>query len=468
MVFSSNIFLFGFLPLCLLGNYLLPKRLRNAFLTLTSLCFNAWGEPKMIWVMLLSIAINYAGGLLLGAAKTTGARRAAMWLSVALNIGLLGYFKYANFLVDSLNAVMGTQFSLAKIALPIGISFFTFQGMSYVLDVYMGNARVQRNPLHIMLYISLFPQLIAGPIVRYQDISDQIDQRYCTVDALANGIWRFAVGMGKKVLLANQFAKIADTIFENPIASNTAGVAWLGVIAYAMQIYFDFCGYSDMAIGLGHMFGFHFIENFNYPYISRSVTEFWRRWHISLSTWFRDYVYIPMGGNRRGNQYLHLIVVFLLTGLWHGAAWNFVLWGLWHGAFLICEKWLRRYTRKLKIPAVFHWLYTMGVVLLGWILFRAVSPLAAARYACRMLGLTTFVDGGYTLAWYLQGREIVLLIAAALACIPWKKVFPSAMARLEYGNTGIVLKGIASLGLLAGSMMLLMTGTYNPFIYFRF
>ena len=468
MVFSSNLFLFAFLPLCLAGYFLLPKRLRNAFLTLASLVFYAWGEPRMIWVMLLSIAVNYGGGLLLGATSKPSTLRAAMWLSVALNVALLGYFKYANFLVDSLNAVAGTQLQLAKIALPIGISFFTFQGMSYVLDVYMGKADVQRNPLHIMLYIALFPQLIAGPIVRYQEISDQIEQREHSVEAFADGIWRFAIGMGKKVLLANQFAAIADQIFSIPVENNTAAVCWLGAIAYAMQIYFDFCGYSDMAIGLGRMFGFRFNENFNYPYVSRSVTEFWRRWHISLSRWFRDYVYIPMGGNRRGNQYFHQIVVFLLTGLWHGASWSFVLWGVWHGAFLIVEKLIRKRAPKLRLPTVLKWLYTMGVVGLGWILFRTDTPIAAVQYVRRMLGLKAFVDGGYTLAWYLHGREIVLLIVAMLACIPWRKLLPNVATRLESTHAGTVCKGVWALGLLAASILLLLTGTYNPFIYFRF
>lgn len=468
MVFSSNIFMFAFLPLCLGGYYILPKKLRNAFLTLASLCFYAWGEPRMVWVMLCSIIINYCGGLLLSAFEQKTAKRAAMVLVVVLNLGLLGYFKYANFFVDSVNAIAGTHIALAKIALPIGISFFTFQGMSYVLDVYMGTAKVQRNPLHIMLYISLFPQLVAGPIVRYQDISEQIAQREVTTDAFFDGIWRFAVGLGKKVLLANQFASIADEIFGRPIASNSVAVAWLGAIAYTMQIYFDFCGYSDMAIGLGKMLGFRFCENFNYPYISRSVTEFWRRWHISLSTWFRDYVYIPLGGNRRGNQYFHLIVVFLLTGLWHGAAWNFVLWGLWHGAFLIAEKVLLKRKIPIKVPSLVQWLYTMGVVVLGWILFRANSPFEAIQYVRRMVGLKAFVDGGYTLGWYLHLREVLLLVAAVLACVPWKKVFPATAEKLHATNTGLVLKCVLALALLLSSIALLMTGTYNPFIYFRF
>lgn len=468
MVFSSVFFLFAFLPFCLLGYYVLPKGLRNAFLTLMSLCFYAWGEPKMVWVMLLSIAVNYAGGLLLDVWKTKAGRQGTMWLAMALNLALLAYFKYANFLVDNVNAMAGTHFTLGRIALPIGISFFTFQGISYVLDVYMGKVEAQRNPLHIMLYISLFPQLIAGPIVRYEDISAQIHRRDCTLEDFTRGMWRFAIGMGKKVLLANQFAVIADKIFGVPVESNTAAVAWFGVIAYAMQIYFDFSGYSDMAIGLGHMFGFRFNENFNYPYLSRSITEFWRRWHISLSTWFRDYVYIPMGGNRRGNQYFHLIVVFLLTGLWHGAAWNFVLWGLWHGMFLILEKLLGKRRPGFHLPSAVKWLYTMGVVGLGWILFRMDSPLMAIQYLRRMLGLKAFVDGGYTLAWYFHGREAVLLLAAVLACFPWKKIASRTADKLEGTGLELALKGIWTLVLLVASITLLMTGTYNPFIYFRF
>ena len=340
MVFSSISFLFVFLPLLLAVYFLLPARLRegrNLVLLLFSLFFYGYGGPRFLLLMLLSIAVNYAGGLL----AAPGQRRRRLWtgLVTAVNLGLLGWFKYAGFLGANLNRIW-TGLPVPEVALPIGISFFTFQGLSYVLDVYRGEAVAERNPLRVALYISLFPQLVAGPIVRYTTVADEIRSRRETLDAFTDGAVRFLFGLGKKMLLANQLGLLADQVYATRPEFLTTALAWLGAAAYTGQIYFDFSGYSDMAIGLGRMFGFHFLENFNYPYLSQSVTEFWRRWHISLSTWFRDYLYIPLGGNRCAHwkHIRNILVVWALTGLWHGAAWNFLCWGLYFGLLLLGEK----------------------------------------------------------------------------------------------------------------------------------
>ncbi|MGD8338870.1 MAG: MBOAT family protein, partial [Desulfobacterales bacterium] len=376
MLFSSIIFLFQFLPLCLLLYFLAGKRLRNLLLLIASLVFYAWGESYYVLLMLVSILVNYLCGLMIDRYRGRQAARGFLIAAIAFNVLSISVFKYANFLVDNLNTLLSQigagPIELAPIHLPIGISFFTFQAMSYAVDVYRRDAPVQRNPLNIGLYIALFPQLIAGPIIRYHDIAAQLIRRRVRLDDLSYGIERFVVGLGKKVLIANQVAIIADQVFSFPYETLTPGVAWLGVLCYTLQIYFDFSGYSDMAIGIGRMFGFHFLENFNYPYISRSIREFWRRWHISLSSWFRDYLYIPLGGNHRGplRTYLNLLIVFFLCGLWHGASWNFVIWGLLHGLFLVIErlgfeKILNRWWSPLR------YLYVMLVVCTGWVFFRA-------------------------------------------------------------------------------------------------
>ena len=328
MVFSSSIFVFGFLPLVLLGNYLLKERYRNVFLLLASLFFYFWGEEENIVIIILSILINYFSGLLVARFAGTRIKKWMLVLAVGLNLGLLFYYKYFNFFIESVNSLLDTDIFVKDIILPIGISFFTFQGLSYVIDLYWGNVEVQKNPLKIALYVILFPQLIAGPIVRYKDVAEQIDTRETSIEKFSAGIVRFVVGLSKKIILANGVGMIADEIFNAPYQEHAVLTAWLGVICYTLQIYFDFGGYSDMAIGLGKMLGFDFMENFNLPYISTSITEFWRRWHLSLSSFFKDYIYIPLGGGRKGNVYLNLFIVFLLTGLWHGASWNFVVWGL--------------------------------------------------------------------------------------------------------------------------------------------
>ena len=342
MVFSSLLFLFRFLPLVFLLYYLTPRRGRNVVLFLFSLFFYAWGEPKYVFLMLFSITMDYTVGRLIDKAKREGKpekAKGSLLFSVFMNLGILGFFKYADFIIGSINAVSGLNLPLLNIPLPIGISFFTFQTMSYTIDVYRGNTEVQKNWISYGTYVSMFPQLIAGPIVQYKTIARQMKERRENLDDCTEGIHRFVVGVGKKVLLANNIGLLWDAAAALPVAELPVATAWLGALAYTFQIYFDFSGYSDMAIGLGKMFGFHFLENFNYPYISRSITEFWRRWHISLSSWFREYVYIPLGGNRKGllKQVRNIFVVWMLTGIWHGAHWNYVLWGVYYGVLLILE-----------------------------------------------------------------------------------------------------------------------------------
>lgn len=349
MVFSSVEFLFVFLPITLAGYYLIRRDLKNVFLLLMSLLFYAIGEPKFVWIMVASIVVNYLSGLLVWKAKSFGNKpleKFGLLISIIVNLSILFYFKYYDFAVSNINGLFGTNIALKHIALPIGISFFTFQGMSYVLDVYMNKAEVQKNPLNIALYISLFPQLVAGPIVRYSDVNNQIACRKETVEDFAEGVKRFILGFGKKVIISDTLGMVADRVFDsNNYINISVLLAWLGGISYMLQIYYDFSGYSDMAIGLGKMLGFKFNENFNYPYIASSVRDFWRRWHISLSTYFRDYVYIPLGGNRKGNVYVNLSIVFLLTGIWHGASWNFIIWGVWHGIFQLIERFIYQHKK---------------------------------------------------------------------------------------------------------------------------
>ena len=464
MVFSSTPFLFAFLPALLAVYFAVPARargLRNAVLLAFSLGFYACGEPKFVFVMLASIAVNYGCGLL---CLRPAARRGAAALAVALNLALLVYFKYTGFLLSSANGLFGLSLPVPEITLPIGISFFTFQGLSYVLDAARGEVAPQKNPLHIALYVSLFPQLIAGPIVRYQTIADEIVTRRETVDEAAAGIRRFCLGLGKKMLLANAMAAVADEVFGLDPAYLTWDVAWVGALAYTFQIYFDFSGYSDMAIGLGRVFGFHFLENFNYPYISRSVTEFWRRWHISLSTWFRDYVYIPLGGNRvsPARHLLNIMAVWLLTGVWHGANWTFVCWGLYFGLLLLLEKFALG-KRLARLPAPVSTLYAFVLAVLGWVIFRADSLSVAAHFLRTM----------FTPAAGVQRQTVYLLVEYRwefLACIvgslPVAKWF--AARRDARGSALLVLENVWAAAVFALSVVWMLSSTFNPFIYFRF
>ncbi|MDA7979447.1 MAG: MBOAT family protein [Pirellulales bacterium] len=485
MVFSSPLFLFAFLPLVLTVYFLAPRKLRNLVLLLASLLFYAWGEPAFVLVMLASIAWNYIAGLAVHLTRKTAASKTVLAIAIAVNLGVLAYYKYAGFLLDQLNwaltglGVHGVRYH--SILLPLGISFFTFQSISYLIDVFRGEANVQRNPINLALYIALFPQLIAGPIVRYHDVAVQIVKRTVTRAGFADGIRRFIWGLGKKVLLANTVGVVADAIFALPTNELSATVAWLGVICYSLQIYFDFSGYSDMAIGLGRMFGFRFQENFNYPYIAVSVTDFWRRWHISLSSWFRDYLYIPLGGNRVSVKrlYANLLTVFLLCGLWHGASWTFVLWGVFHGALLVGERLgLRRFTARLG-PG--QHLYLLLVVMLGWVLFRAETLTEASSYYAAMFGAGNAV-GKYPLAMFVSPGLIAAMIAGGIAAtptLPWVRSYwqhnpngPSSdptLAQWSWRQAGWLAGSVViPLVVFAGSVIVLSASTYNPFIYFRF
>jgi len=370
MLFSSIPFLFYFLPAVLILYFLVPRKLKNAVLLLFSLVFYAWGEPKYVFLMITTISLFYGCGIAIGKSKTQKMKKLWLTISVVTSLALLAVFKYADFLLGSVNSVAGTSIPLLRLALPIGISFYTFQCLSYTIDVYRGNADVQKNVISFGAYVSLFPQLIAGPIVRYVDVARELDNRTHSWDKVALGLRRFLVGLSKKILLANCFGELTE-IFR---ASGEKSVVfyWIYAIAFALHIYFDFSGYSDMAIGLGKVFGFNFIENFNYPYMSKSIAEFWRRWHMSLGSWFRDYVYIPLGGNRvsKGRWVFNTLVVWMLTGLWHGAAWNFVLWGLLYAVFLMIEKWVPAIQ---KMPTILRRIYVLLVVVLGFVLFNAVD-----------------------------------------------------------------------------------------------
>ena len=488
MVFSTIIFLCAFLPITIIGYYLMPAKLKNYFLLIMSLLFYAWGEPRFVWIMLGSILCNYGFGIWIdadsGAAASLRRKKAVVGMSVVLNIGILFVFKYLAFATENIQKLI-ESFPIVTIALPIGISFYTFQGLSYVIDVYRGE-KAQRNPFRLALYISMFPQLIAGPIVRYKDVSESLEKRNHTAKQFASGAERFIIGLAKKAILANMTGALANSIMTSDVAVMGMSVAWLGALSYTLQIYFDFSGYSDMAIGLGRIFGFEFMENFNYPYISRSVREFWRRWHISLSGWFRDYLYIPLGGNRKGNVYVNLALVFLATGIWHGADWGFLLWGIWHGIFIVAERFLagRKETGKARkgfangvICSVLGWFYTMFVVVMGWVLFGIVDVKAFVSYVKVMFGANVGAYTAYGIRYYLSNQMIFYLLVAILACIPWKQMLlqmPWVKQRPEgciSSNVQMVCeiwKKIVLLGLLLLCYVFVINSSYNPFIYFRF
>jgi len=483
MVFSSILFLFLYLPFTLTLYFLTGKRYKNLLLLIASLIFYAWGEGLYLFIMLISILINYSCGLLID--NHRGSNRSRVYLSVAiiLNLGILAFFKYANFAVSNLNSFfsvfgIGPLF-LPPVHLPIGISFFTFQAISYVIDVYKQKAPVQRNIINLGVYIALFPQLIAGPIVRFSHIAKEIVVRAASRQDFAEGVRRFLFGLAKKMLIANSMALVADKIFSFPTSELTTSLAWFGAVCYTLQIYFDFSGYSDMAIGLGRMFGFHFLENFNYPYISCSIQDFWRRWHISLSTWFRDYLYIPLGGNRLGpgRTYLNLVIVFFLCGLWHGASWNFVIWGLFHGLFLVAERSVLGHVLKV-LPSLFGHLYTLLVVIIAWVIFRSESISSAGGYIAAMFGFASGSGVKYNLAMFLTSKltlEICLGIILSIPVYPLIKrmevsVLEICSAKLSttlhaaFNLVGLVLLIVFTYA----SIITLAASVYNPFIYFRF
>ncbi len=471
MQFSSLIFLLYFLPTLFLCYFLIPARFRGArnFVLLAfSLFFYRCGGARHLPLLLVSIAVNYCGGLLAAPEHSPRVRRIGLWGAVAVGLGLLGWYKYAGFFAANLSA-LGLPVAVPRIVLPIGISFFTFQGLSYVVDVYRGDAACQRNPLYVALYVALFPQLVAGPIVRYTTVEEEITCRRESLEEFSRGVIRFCFGLGKKMLLANAMGEIADTIFAQPAASLDIVTAWVGAAAYTLQIYYDFSAYSDMAIGLGQMFGFHFLENFDYPYIARSVKEFWRRWHISLSTWFRDYVYIPLGGSRCSarRSVVNLLAVWLLTGLWHGANWTFVLWGLWFGALLLGERWLWGGVLECA-PRVLCHAYTLLAVMLSWVLFRANDLGYALGYLHAMFGGGSGAGrlGIYSILEFWP--EWIVGIAAAY---PWKRVLAARLtARGDRLSRAVLTAAPAflALGLLGLSYIKLVAGSFNPFIYFQF
>lgn len=466
MVFSTPIFLFYFLTLTLLVYYLVPRRLRNPVLLCASLLFYFWGERVYTVIMLLSTAIDYTHGMLVERCKARGndrGARMAVASSMVFNLALLFFFKYWDFLAGSLQAVGLGFMPVLNIHLPIGISFYTFQTMSYTIDVYRGDARAQRSIVNFGAFVTLFPQLIAGPILKYKDLGDQIDQRDCTAEKFASGVQIFMVGMGKKVLLANNVGLLWERYKALPPDQLTVAGAWLGVIAFTFQIYFDFSGYSDMATGLGRMLGFEFAPNFRYPYISRSITEFWRRWHISLGTWFREYLYIPLGGNRvsKPRLFFNLLVVWAATGIWHGASWNFLIWGLYFAVLLILEK---AFLGKLlqKLPAALQHLYTLFLVLVSWAIFAVEDFGHMGAYLKAMFGL----GGGLTndnVSYYFFSFLPMLIIAAVastpLAAKLWKRL-PE--------KPRLALLPILLLAGLVFSTAYLVDATYNPFLYFRF
>ncbi|MDR3300437.1 MAG: MBOAT family protein [Candidatus Accumulibacter sp.] len=462
MLFSSITFLFFFLPLVLAAYYFAPRAAKNHVLLAASLLFLAWGGLNALCIMLGVIAVNYVGALGFSSPRwldkitqlvsinpaARAGRKDVLLVTLIANFGVLFYFKYFNF-------VAGMFGSQANIALPIGISFFTFQAVSYLLDVYRGEVPAEKNPLKLALFIAMFPQLIAGPIVKYHDINKALDDREILPADILYGAQRFIIGLAKKVLIANTMGAVADRIFDSGIKQIDTPLAWVAIAAYTLQILFDFSGYSDMAIGLGRVFGFHFLENFNYPYISKSITEFWRRWHISLGAWFREYLYIFLGGNRTGNIYRNLFLVFLATGVWHGAAWNFIVWGVWFGLFIMLEKRIG----VEKFSGAWAHLYTMAVVTVSWVMFRAPDLKFAARFLRAMLGAWRG-ESPYEVAYFFDRLEIVTFIAAIFLCLP---IFRNILqTRWQWPlHVWLLILFVLSASAIA-------SGTYNPFIYFRF
>ncbi len=422
----------------------------------------------MLILMVISVLANYLFGVGIHISHKRGKKGIpTLVISILFNLGLLFYFKYFTFAATSLATLFSQSWVIKEIALPIGISFYTFQGMSYVIDVYReditdpGKIMVQKNPIKVALYISMFPQLIAGPIVRYEDVLPYLDKREHNLERFSQGVEIFIVGLSKKVIFANILGEVATSLMETNVGMIGTAHAWLGAVCYTMQIFYDFSGYSQMAIGLGKMFGFEFMENFNFPYISKSITEFWRRWHISLSGWFRDYLYIPLGGNRRGNVYFNLFVVFLATGIWHGADWGFIVWGLWHGMFMLIERVLKKHT-GFRLPKIIGWIYTMLVVLFGWVLFRIVDIPATLDYIKLMFGVGAPEFVRYGVAYYLNARILTVLTAAIVCCFPWKNIIKPK------GRIFTFFKRTALIALFVICFMLITNSTYNPFIYFRF
>lgn len=468
MLFSSMTFLFVFMPLVMAVYFLSKKEIRNYVLLIASIIFYAWGEPRYLAIMIITILVNYAGAILLDKHYSSRQRLWIVSLTIVLDLSFLFYFKYFNFVVDNINGVWATDFQLLDVIMPIGISFYTFQAMSYLIDVYRKEVPAQKDVYKLALYIVLFPQLVAGPIVKYHDVCEQIDNRTIEFKNVIIGFKRFITGLAKKVLIANTLAEVVDKIFAQAPENLTTGVSWLGAVAYCLQLYYDFSGYSDMAIGLGLMFGFRFLENFNYPYISKSITEFWRRWHISLATWFKLYLYIPLGGNRKGavRTYWNLFAVFLVTGIWHGAAWSYVAWGIWNGIFIVIERFFgldKDKNDRWYVSAAKH-VYAFFAIVWGMIIFRAESLSYAYEYICRMLHIDVIKhlpDYDYG----VNNKFAIMLIVGLICAMPVCRNLIYIKYEHKVQRT---LVNIWLFLLFFWSTISLAASTYNPFIYFRF
>lgn len=457
MLFSSLTFLFGFLPLVLALYFLIKDiRYRNIILLIFSLIFYAWGEPVYLFLMLFVILLTYLFGLLLNKYHKKG----VFVLSLVCILSFLVFFKYTDFLIDIINSLFKSNITKLNLALPIGISFFTFQAISYLIDLYRGKVEVQKSFFNLALYVCLFPQLIAGPIVRYDDICASLETRTTTVDDFIYGTKRFIVGLSKKILISNQMALIADTIVGNCSEISGSLIFWIGAIAYTFQLYFDFSGYSDMAIGLGRIFGFHFLENFNYPYISKTVTEFWRRWHISLSSWFRDYIYIPLGGNRvsKSRHVFNILCVWLLTGLWHGASYNYILWGIYYGILLLIDK-------KIKLPKGINHIVTLFIVVVGWTIFKIEDLNTLLYYLKNMFSFTSsdLVD-----LFYINSNIFYYFLYFIPAIIFSCPIYRAIRNKGKNNSWYLMVENIVLLGMFLMCVMFLLSSNYNPFIYFRF
>ena len=468
MLFSSITFISVFLPIVCFLYLCVTKELKNYILLIASIIFYAWGEPRYLAIMLITILINYVGANYISRSNNNQHRKILLNITIIADLLFLFYFKYFNFVVDNINALINGNVSLIDITMPIGISFYTFQAISYVVDVYRKDVQAQKDIYKLALYITLFPQLIAGPIVKYHDIDEQISNRQSNIDNVLYGVKRFILGLSKKMLLANTLGAIADQIFSQPVETFSFVTAWVGAIAYSLQLYYDFSGYSDMAIGLGSIFGFKFLENFNYPYISKSITEFWRRWHISLSTWFKEYLYIPLGGNRVSKQrnLFNLFIVFLATGIWHGASWNFIFWGLWHGTFIIFEKltgWHK--INKGILYSLLQHIYTIFIFVIGWVMFRAENMEYAWKYIKNMFGLIKEHQIMYQLSYYIDNVEILAFVIGGIATTP---VFKNILAHNKKSKYSLYILNIWMLVLFILSLATIAASTYNPFIYFRF
>lgn len=469
MVFSSLTFMFVFLPIVLLLYYVVPKKLKNLFILISGLIFYAWGEPIYVLIMIASTMIDYTAGLLIDKFNSkTAIRRICLIMSLVMNIGLLGVFKYSGFIMQNIDAIFGTALYDPNHALPlpIGISFFTFQSMSYTIDMYLGKIKVQKNPITFAAFVTLFPQIVAGPIVRYDDIAAELDNRTVNIDCIYEGIVKFITGVGKKVLIANNIGMLWTTVKGGETGELSVLTAWLGIIAFTLQIYFDFSGYSDMAIGLGKMMGFNFPKNFDYPYQSKSISEFWRRWHITLGAWFKSYVYFPLGGSRKGMKrtVFNLAVVWLLTGIWHGASWNFILWGVLYGVLIIMEKLFLGKALE-KLPAFLSWFYTMLLVILGWVLFDTADIPTAFSYMGAMFGVNGVLWDAQGM-YYLINYGLILIIGIFACTDLSKKLFDKLRQKLpalmNYATP------VAKLAVLVLSTAYLADATYNPFLYFNF